>query len=133
MVRKYSLATDGEKQLSSSFKVKEFRCKDGSDEILISDELVHILQTIRHYYNAPITINSGYRTPEYNEKIGGAKDSQHMKGTAADINVAGIRPSKLYVSLDKGVVTGKSHPGGLGLYDNFVHVDVRKTKARWRG
>lgn len=45
----------------------------------------HILQPLRNAYGKPIIVNSGYRSPELNKAIGGAKNSQHMRGQAADI------------------------------------------------
>ena len=46
----------------------------------------NILQPLRDGLNEPIIVSSGYRCPELNESIGGAKHSQHMKGQAADIH-----------------------------------------------
>ena len=40
MIRQYSLAKDGNRKLAPDFKVREFRCKDGSDEILVDEALV---------------------------------------------------------------------------------------------
>ena len=61
MAKKYSKAKDGNKQLSTNFKVREFACKDGSDAILIDDELVKLLQKIRDHFGKPVVINSAYR------------------------------------------------------------------------
>ena len=49
----YSLERDGEKSLSKNFKVREFRCKDGSDPIFIDSELVEILQKVRDHFGSP--------------------------------------------------------------------------------
>ena len=70
----YSLERDGEKSLSKNFKVKEFRCKDGSDPIFIDSELVEILQKVRDHFGSPVIINSAYRTAAYNlrKMVGGA-------------------------------------------------------------
>jgi len=43
LVHTYSLAKDGQTKLSTNFSVKEFKCKDGSDTILIDDNLVAAL------------------------------------------------------------------------------------------
>ncbi len=105
--------------------MREFRCKNGSDKILIADELVKLLQKIRDHYGKPITINSAYRTPAYNKKVGGAKYSQHVQGKAADIVISGVTPyevAKYAESLGAG---------GIGLYNSFTHVDVRPGKSRW--
>ena len=44
-----------------------------------------VLQPLRDYMGVPVIINSGYRSPELNKKVGGVRDSQHVKGEAADI------------------------------------------------
>lgn len=130
-VKTYSLKADGEKYLSKNFKVKEFRCKDGSDKVLIDTELVELLQKIRDFFGKAVTITSAYRTATYNQKIGGAAKSQHINGTAADIKVAGVDP--LMVTRYAEMLMPDS--GGIGYYyadSNFTHVDVRTSKARWK-
>lgn len=126
-VKGYSLSKDGEKAITKNFKVREFKCKDGSDIIFVSDELVKILQQIRDHFGKAVTINSAYRTPTHNKKIGGAAYSQHMYGTAADIVVSGVKPSEVYSYAD--TILGSR--GGVGRYDTFTHVDVRETKSRF--
>lgn len=104
------------------FKPKEMQCKDGSKEMLISSELMILLEDIRKHFNAPVKVNSGYRTPEWNKKVGGAKNSYHCKGMAADINVKGHKTKEVakYASERLG------NRGGVIQYTNFVHVDVRE-------
>jgi len=46
---------------------------------------VHVLQPLRDALGTPVNLNSGYRCPSLNRSIGGAKNSQHMSGHAADI------------------------------------------------
>lgn len=128
-VKAYSKAKDGTKKLSANFKVKEFACKDGSDVIFISDGLAQVLQAIRLHFGKPVTINSGYRTPAYNKKVGGAAYSQHLYGTAADIQVTGVSPKDVAAYAE----TLLPNTGGIGIYSTFTHVDVRKTKSRWNG
>lgn len=60
-IKQYSLAKDGARQLSPAFKVREFRCRDGSDVVMIDESLVVLLQCIREHFGKPITITSGYR------------------------------------------------------------------------
>lgn len=132
---KYSLAKEGNKPLSANFRVGEFRCKDNSDEVLIDNELVRILQQIRNYFNKPVIIISAYRHQRYNTSIGGAKQSQHLFGTAADIRIDGIKP-RLIAEYAESIMPNK---GGIGLYEyspsagkpGFVHVDVRVNRSRW--
>ena len=119
----YSLQADGEKSISENFKVREFRCKDGSDRILIDADFVKDkLQAIRDHFGAAVTINSGYRTESYNEKIGGAKASYHMKGQAFDIVVKGHTPLEVAQYAQSLAING------IIQYNSFVHVDSRPTK-----
>lgn len=122
MIKTYSLKNDGEKRLSFNFKAKEFRCKDGSDVIKVDEKLVSILQNIRDWAGAPVTINSAYRTPEHNRKVGGASASQHVKGQACDIVVSGKKPVEVArYAQSIGV-------NGIIKYDTFVHIDTRGAK-----
>lgn len=79
----YSLRRDSTRQLSPSFKVREFGCK-GSDVVLLDEELVVLLQCIREHFGKPLHITSGYRTAAHNAAVGGSKSSQHLLGRAAD-------------------------------------------------
>lgn len=128
-VRVYSKAKDGNKKITENFRVREFACSDGSDPIFISHTLVEVLQKIRDHFNAPVTINSAYRTPGKNKAVGGAAYSQHLYGTAADITVKGVKPSDV-ATYAESLLTNY---GGVGRYATFTHVDVRAQKSRWKG
>lgn len=129
VVRVYSKSKDGSKKLSANFKVREFACSDGTDVIFISEGLVAVLQQIRSHFGQPVTINSAYRTVAKNRAVGGATYSQHLYGLAADITVRGVAPKDV-AAYAETLLPGT---GGIGIYSNFVHIDVRKTKSRWRG
>lgn len=129
-VKQYSYAKDGDKRLSTNFRVREFVCRDKSDLIKIDTALVSLLQQVRDHFDKPVIIVSGYRSQSYNTAIRGAKSSQHLYGKAADIRISGIKPRQI-----AEFVEGLS-PGGLGLYEyggteGFVHVDTRTKRARW--
>ena len=128
-VKVYSKAKDGSKALSANFKVREFACSDGTDTIFIAPALVTVLQQIRDHFKAPVTINSGYRTEAKNKAVGGAAYSQHKYGTAVDITVKGVAPKDV-AAYAETILVGM---GGIGIYDTFTHIDVRKTKSRWNG
>ena len=49
---------------------------------------LEVLQPLRDYLGSPLIINSGYRCPELNDAVGGVKNSQHLRGEAADIRIA---------------------------------------------
>lgn len=118
------LALDGVK---TNFRLKEFRCKDGSNEVAIDRGLVSILQKIRDHVCAPVTITSGYRTSSYNKLVGGASKSYHLTGCAADIKVEGATPLMVAAYAESiGVM-------GIGLYSTFTHVDTRSKLYYWSG
>jgi uncharacterized protein YcbK (DUF882 family) len=94
-------------------------------------QLANNLQILRNHLEKPIIINSGYRSENYNKSIGGVKNSQHVLGNAADIRVEGISPKVLYGQIKMLIDAGKMKQGGLGLYDTFVHYDIRGHLARW--
>ena len=128
-VKMYSLAREGNKAVSANFKVREYKCKDGSDAIAIHPELADLLQKIRTHFGRPVIINSAFRTHEHNKKVGGEADSQHLYGRAADIVVTGVSPKKVAGFAE----TQLKDRGGIGIYSDFLHVDVRNKKARWNG
>lgn len=128
-INAYSKAKDGDKKLSTNFKVKEFASKDGSDAVLVAPRLVMVLQSLRSHFCAAVTINSGYRTPQYNAKVGGVTDSQHCYGTAADIVVRGKTPAQVAAYARQLMPDW----GGVGVYDSFCHIDVREARADWKG
>ena len=74
-------------------------------------------------------VTSGYRCPEHNAAVGGVADSQHVKGTAADIDA-------MRWSVDDLATLAEScGADGIGKYrdDCFVHIDTRGEQARWEG
>lgn len=122
--------------LTPNFSLQEFACKDGTpvpkEFIPNCKEIAKNLQVLRDYLKVPVRITgSGYRTPSHNAKVKGAKNSQHLFAKAADINADGYTPVKLSVVIEKLIAAGKMKQGGIGVYKNFVHYDIRGTKARW--
>ena len=130
-INAYSKMEDGSKKLSANFTVSEFACKDGSDAVLVAPRLVMMLQSIRSYFEKPVTIHSAYRTPQYNDKVGGVSESQHCYGTAADISVKGHTPEEV-ASYARQLMPDW---GGVGIYHDqgFTHIDVREARADWKG
>lgn len=112
-------------KLSEHFKAKEFQCKDKTEGLLVATELIETLEKIRNHFNAPIIINSGYRTPSWNSKVNGASNSYHCKGMAADIVVKG-HSSQEVAKYANSIM----EQGGIIKYTNFVHIDVREERYR---
>jgi len=122
-------------KLTNNFSKSEFDSKDGAVmpcEILENiRKLAEILQIIRDNIKKPITINSGYRSPEHNKSIGGVSNSQHVKGLAADITVQDYTPDQVADFIGGLMNYGVIEQGGLGRYNTFTHIDIRGKKARW--
>ena len=109
----------------------EFACKCGKCggyPVEPKEAFVRKLDAFRERVGEPVYINSGIRCPEHNEAVGGAKDSRHLYGDAADIRCVGKTPEQLYAIADEIF-----HDGGVGLYDWGIHVDDRGHRARWVG
>ena len=128
-IKAYSKAKDGNKKVSTNFKVREFACSDGSDPIFIDTELVNVLQKIRTHFGKPVTITSAYRTPAHNKTVGGTTYSQHLYGRAADIKISGVTPKQVAEYAE----TLLKNYGGIGIYNTFTHIDVRDICSRWNG
>lgn len=72
-----------------------------SESVINNLELLvyHILDPLRELYGKPITVTSGYRSQALNKSVGGAVNSQHIKGEAADITTGSISGNKYIYSL----------------------------------
>lgn len=115
-------------QISRHFNLQEYASPD-TNEVKIDTRVVIICERLRRELEVPIAVPSGYRTRTHNKKIGGSKDSYHMKGMAADIKPVGNKISlrKLFIKATK--IKGV---GGLGWYqDSHIHIDLRKNRLYW--
>lgn len=122
-------------QLTENFTRQEFDCRDGTEipcNLLPNvTKLATQLQVLRDYLGESIHVNSGYRTPAYNKRVGGKSASQHLQAKAADITCKSKTPKQLAAVIEKLITAGKLKFGGVGLYPGFVHVDIRAGRARW--
>lgn len=122
-------------QLTRNFHRKEFDCKDGTkvpEEF--KNNLIRLsvnLQVLRDDLGSTIFISSGYRTHKYNKRVGGALASQHLTASAGDLSQSKESPLELYKRIERLIKEGKMHNGGLGLYNTFVHYDIRQKPTRW--
>lgn len=122
----FSLSTHGAGfKLSSNFSLIEMASNDGADEVILHPALILLLQHVRNHFGEVLNVNSGYRSPAHNAAIGGAANSRHMLGMAADITVFNHSPDTVWEFLES------LNPGGLGRYHSFTHVDVEGEGRRW--
>jgi|TARA_R110002050_G_scaffold50785_3_gene117288 uncharacterized protein YcbK (DUF882 family) len=106
------------------FKLSEF---DSPDEVgsgkKMDSKFLEKLDYARHNSQIPFKINSGYRTQEWNMKVGGRFGSSHKKGLAADIGYTGSRERYLILSALMQVGINR-----FGIAKGFIHCDVDKAK-----
>lgn len=121
--------------MTKNFKLEEFACKSGAPMPLSVRQniqrLAANLQVLRDELKVPMTITSGHRSEAHNKAIGGAKNSRHVIGDAADFKAQGIAPSAVAAIIERLISEGKMEQGGLKAYATWVHYDVRGIKARW--
>ena len=114
--------------LSPHFRAEEFTCNHcGSAGPGVPQELLDVLEEVRDWAGCPVVINSGYRCPTHNANVGGAPQSKHLEGIAADIRLTEVASNRVADHLEG------EYPDryGIGRYDSFTHIDIRPTKARW--
>jgi len=111
--------------ISEHFNRSEFACKCGCGFDTVDAVLLQTVEKIRTHFGKPVVVNSSCRCPKHNAKVGGAENSQHKKGRAADIVVKSVDPA---VVADYAESLGVS----VGRYSTFTHVDSRSGPvARW--
>jgi len=119
---------DMELQLTKNFKLSEFKCQCNyascKDTLIDLDHLAE-LQKLRDEVG-PLNITSAYRCEKHNKDVGGSPKSQHVLGTATDLQSKLMTPDELAEACE--------YFNGLGYYDSFVHIDSRELDnkvARW--
>ncbi len=146
---------DLNKKVVGHFRLKAFICKDEYyKECILSNKNIHSILNPKIFHKTLELMNeleklgydkygfsivNGHRHPSYNERIGGAKLSRHIKGEAVDIVVNDINKDGYSDKSDKDIILDIlehkviKNQGGIGLYPGTgnVHYDVRGKRARW--
>ena len=117
---------------NTSQQKKVLKSFDNDDEAFYNiQKLANNLQVLRSYISKRIDINISYRPLWWELKQGRSGKSQHVLGKAADIVVKGMSTKEVHDTIEMLIERGDMLQGGLGLYNTFVHYDIRKTRARW--
>ena len=94
-------------QLTKNFSLAEMvksetALRHGLDNHPGPDELnnllqlcAHVLQPVRDHFQKGVKVNSGYRSPDVNARVGGSRTSDHCRGMAADIEIPGVANAEL--------------------------------------
>jgi uncharacterized protein YcbK (DUF882 family) len=104
--------------------------RESVDVACLKPQLVKILKKIESHYRSPVVVTSGYRSPGYNRRVRGAKNSLHMFCAAADVQVVGVGKWEL-----ARFARSMSGRGGVGTYchTDSVHIDVGPDRDwNWR-
>lgn len=125
-VNVYNASTEGATKITNNFKVSEF--KSDSKIVLIHHTLPIALQMIREKVGKAVNLTNAYRTEAHNKRVGGASNSYHLYGMAADMYVNGYTPEQLAKVIDSLFPTTY----GIIAYPKkgIVHFDVRAKKYR---
>jgi uncharacterized protein YcbK (DUF882 family) len=111
------------------FLTWEFFCRCGEedcDAAPMQEEFLEKLERLRRAWGRPLSPTSARRCKRHNEKVGGVPKSQHLFGNACDFNFRSAEEARLFAALAE-----RQGFSGIGLGEILVHVDNRKTKAKW--
>jgi len=103
--------------LIKHFSRHEFLCPCCGKEDMEFDFLYN-LDRLRETVGHPLIVNSGWRCPKHNAKVGGKSNSAHLLGIAADVRMADSR--RRYNLIDYGMALGFTR---FGIGPNYIHLD----------
>lgn len=116
-----------QKKIAENFRAREFDCQGEGccSETPIDEQLVQYLQKIRNHFGKPVYLTA-YRCRTHNARTPNASpNSRHVYGQAADFHIDGVAPAEIAKYAESIGVKG------IGLYDTFVHIDIRENKSFW--
>ena len=114
-------------QVATNFKAREFDCQGVGccTTTIIDEKLINYLQQIRTHFGKPVYLTA-YRCQKHNAATpNAATNSYHIYGRAADFHIDGVKPEEIAKYAESIGIKG------IGLYDDFVHIDTRETKSFW--
>jgi uncharacterized protein YcbK (DUF882 family) len=131
------MVTNKREQITQHFNASEFTCHCNKCQTFnISRDLVQMLENVRAGIlsimgrESPLVVVSGYRCEAHNQEIGGAPNSYHVKGLAADLATPRGMDRRAFHGF-LFVTWYKGNRGGLGLYDWGAHLDRGEAGRFW--
>lgn len=88
----------------------------------VKPQVVTNLEQVSQEVGYQLQVTSGYRSPEYNARVGGARNSQHVQGNATDIVQSGLTVEQRQAFISAAIDAGFT---AIGVYNTFTHVDIR--------
>lgn len=119
-----------EAYLTKHFRKSEMRCRcrrEDCDAVPMKIPFLNKLEALRVAWDREISPTSAARCSMWNQKVGGAPDSQHLVGNAADFFFS--EPTD---AIKFAILAAKCGFGGIGTGRHLVHVDDRGFDARWQ-
>lgn len=111
------------------FELEEFACQ-GTGKVEMDEAFLRKLDELRHICGFPFIITSGFRTKEHNDRIGGAPNSQHLFGRAADIQAYGANAYKIIAEAKALGFTGIGIQQKGSFNSRFIHLDTKQGAFR---
>ena len=114
-------------KIAPNFRAREFDCQGRGccTTTPVDEKLVDYLQKIRTHFGKPVYVTA-YRCKTHNAKVANAApNSYNCYGQAADFHIDGVAPAEIAKYAESIGIKG------IGLYDDFVHIDTRQSKSFW--
>ncbi len=104
------------------FTVEEFACKH-CGKVIIDSRIVETVQRLREYLQKPVMVTSAYRCPVHNRRIGGVKNSAHVRGYALDVKCTNSEDRERILEFLMVHVVRR-----IGIHPKFIHFDIDPSK-----
>ncbi len=116
--------------ISEHFTKKEATCKCGCGQMIIQDDLYRLMEIVREYCGGySVNVHCVNRCVNHNKNVGGVSNSQHLRGAAMDFHIPKLDMPDLHSLMFE--LYNSDVVNNLGLYNSFIHVDVRTGKKRF--
>lgn len=126
-------------RLVEHFTLAEMCNKEAKEDVklVITSEVVEfaqMMEKLRKWYNKPMTVNSWFRTANYNRLCGGASNSLHLDGLACDISLPNLTDLQFEHFRDKWKSICEQHKkiGGINRYRWGLHFDCKENKFGYK-